>query len=61
MMKLKIDDASSWRVVGIVLDGIDLVSIYRKQFITLVKENNNDLDSAIESWSIEEDSLISNE
>ena len=42
MMKLKIDDASSWRVVGIVLDGIDLVSIYRKQFITLVKENNND-------------------
>ena len=61
MMKLKIDDASSWRVVGIVLDGIDLVSIYRKQFITLVKENNNDLDRAIESWSIEEDSLISNE
>ena len=61
MMKLKMDDASSWRVVGIVLDGIDLVSIYRKQFITLVKENNNDLDSAIESWSIDEDSLISNE
>jgi len=61
MMKLKIDDASSWRVVGIVLDGIDLVSIYRKQFITLVKESNNDLDRAIDSWSIEEDSLIPNE
>jgi hypothetical protein len=43
--------------VGIVLDGIDIVSLYRKQFASLVKENNDNLDLAIDSWSIEEDSL----
>ena len=43
--------------VGIVLDGIDIVSLYRKQFASLVKNNNNDLSKAIDSWDIEEDSL----
>ena len=57
MKKIQIDDAKDWRVVGIVLDGIDIVSLYRKQFASLVKENNDNLDLAIDSWSIEEDSL----
>ena len=34
MKKIKIEDSMNWRVVGIVLDGIDLVSLYRKQFST---------------------------
>ncbi len=57
MKKIKLKDSKDWRVVGIVLDGIDIVSLYRKQFASLVKENNNNLDLAIDSWSIEEDSL----
>ena len=57
MKKIKIEDSMNWRVVGIVLDGIDLVSLYRKQFSTLVSSNDNNLDLAIESWSIEEDTL----
>jgi ABC-type transporter MlaC component len=57
MKKIQVDDAKDWRVVGIVLDGIDIVSLYRKQFASLVKENNDNLDLAIDSWSIEEDSL----
>ncbi|MAH77171.1 MAG: hypothetical protein CMQ76_03560 [Gammaproteobacteria bacterium] len=57
MKKIKIEDTKNWRVVGIVLDGIDIVSLYRKQFASLVKENNDNLDLAIDSWSIEEDSL----
>ena len=57
MKKIKIEDSKYWRVVGIVLDGIDLVSLYRKQFANLVTKNNDNLDRAIESWSIEEDSL----
>ena len=43
--------------MAFVLDGIDLVSLYRKQFSTLVSSNDNNLDLAIESWSIEEDTL----
>ncbi len=57
MKKIKIGDTRDWRVVGIVLDGIDIVSLYRKQFASLVKENDDNLDLAIDSWSIEEDSL----
>ena len=57
MKKIKIEDTKNWRVVGIVLDGIDIVSLYRKQFASLVKENSDNLDLAIDSWSIEEDSL----
>ncbi len=57
MMKIKTDDATDWGVVGIVLDGIDIVKIYRKQFASLVKEKNDNLDLAIDSWSIKEDSL----
>ncbi len=57
MLKIKTGDSLNWRVVGIVLDGIDIVSIYRKQFASLVKENNDNLDLAIDSWSIKEDSL----
>ena len=57
MKKIKFEDTKEWRVVGIVLDGIDIVSLYRKQFASLVKEKNDNLDLAIDSWSIEEDSL----
>ena len=57
MKKLKFADSKEWRVVGIVIDGIDLVSIYRKQFASLVKENDDNLDLAISSWSIDEESI----
>ena len=57
MKKLKLVDSKEWRVVGIVIDGIDLVSLYRKQFASLVKENDDNLDLAISSWSIDEESI----
>ena len=61
MKKLKLADSKEWRVVGIVIDGIDLVSLYRKQFASLVKENNDNLDLAISSWSIDEESITLDE
>ena len=61
MKKLKLADLKEWRVVGIVIDGIDLVSLYRKQFASLVKENDNNLDLAISSWSIDEESITLDE
>ena len=61
MKKLKLADLKEWRVVGIVIDGIDLVSLYRKQFASLVKENDNNLDLAISLWSIDEESIALDE
>ena len=61
MKKLKLEDLKEWRVIGIVIDGIDLVSLYRKQFASLVKENDDNLDLAISSWSIDEESITLDE
>ena len=61
MKKLKFADSKEWGVVGIVIDGIDLVSLYRKQFASLVKENDDNLDLAISSWSIDEESITLDE
>jgi ABC-type transporter MlaC component len=44
----------NWKVIGIVIDGIDLVSIFRKQFNKLLLENNNDINFAIDNWELEE-------
>ena len=57
MKMFQIEGSKNWRVVGIVLDGIDLISIYRRQFASLANEYNEDLDQVINSWSIDEDSI----
>ena len=57
MKMIQIEGSKNWRVVGIVLDGIDLISIYRRQFASLAKEFNEDIDQVINSWSIDEDSI----
>jgi phospholipid transport system substrate-binding protein len=44
----------NWKVIGIIIDGIDLVSIFRKQFNKLLLENNNDIKFAIDNWKLEE-------
>ena len=57
MKMIQIEGSKNWRVVGIVLDGIDLISIYRRQFASLANEYNEDLDQVINSWSIDKDSI----
>ena len=57
MKMIQIEGSKNWRVVGNVLDGIDLISIYRRQFASLANEYNEDLDQVINSWSIDEDSI----
>ena len=44
----------NWKVIGIIIDGIDLISIFRKQFNKLLVENNNDINFAINNWELEE-------
>jgi len=39
-----------YRIINIIVNGINLGLIFRSQFQDAYKENNNDLDAAIESW-----------
>ena len=42
-----------WRVIGIILDGIDLISIFRKQFNKLLTDFDGNFDLAIRNWELD--------
>ena len=42
-----------WRVIGIILDGIDLIAIFRKQFNKLLVDFDGNFDLAIQNWELD--------
>ena len=42
-----------WKVIGIILDGIDLIRIFRKQFNKLLLDSDNNFDLAIQNWELD--------
>ena len=42
-----------WRVIGIILDGIDLIAIFRKQFNKLLIDFDGNFDLAIQNWELD--------
>ena len=42
-----------WIVIGIILDGIDFIAIFRKQFNKLLKDFDGNLDLAIRNWELD--------
>ena len=49
MKKIK----GKWRVIGIILDGIDLIAIFRKQFNKLLADFDGNFDLAIQNWELD--------
>ena len=49
MKKIK----GKWRVIGIILDGIDLIAIFRKQFNKLLNDFDGNFDLAIQNWELD--------
>ncbi len=44
---------NKWSVIGIILDGIDLIAIFRKQFDKLLDDSKGNFDLAIQNWELE--------
>ena len=44
---------TKWKVIGIILDGIDLIGIFRKQFNKLLLDSDNNFDLAIQNWELD--------
>ena len=42
---------NDWKIIGLILDGIDIISIFRKQFLNLYKIGNMNIDFAIDNWN----------
>ncbi len=49
MKKIK----GKWRVIGMILDGIDLIAIFRKQFNKLLADFDGNFDLAIQNWELD--------
>ncbi len=45
--------AGKWIVIGIILDGIDLIAIFRKQFNKLLTDFDGNFDLAIQNWELD--------
>ena len=45
---------NDWKIIGLILDGIDIISIFRKQFLNLYKVGNMNIDFAIDNWNVSE-------
>ena len=45
--------AEKWIVIGIILDGIDLIAIFRKQFNKLLTDFDGNFDLAIQNWELD--------
>ncbi|WP_230515076.1 ABC transporter substrate-binding protein [Teredinibacter turnerae] len=43
--------SGSWKVLNVVLDGVNLGKTFRSQFAQGVKDNKGDIQAAIEGWS----------
>ena len=42
-----------WTLIGIILDGIDLIAIFRKQFNKLLADFDGNFDLAIQNWELD--------
>ncbi len=43
--------SGQWKLINVVLDGVNLGKQFRTQFAQAVKENKGDIDAAIKGWS----------
>ena len=45
-----LDKNSKWKVINIIIMGVNLGVVFRNQFYASMKSHNNDIDTVIEEW-----------
>ena len=45
-----LDKNDEWKIINIVINGINLGITFRSQFYSLMKKNNNDISTVIDKW-----------
>ena len=46
-----LNDQGQWKLINIVINGVNLGLTFRNQFYSLMKSESNDLDLVIEKWA----------
>ena len=50
LYSMYLDKNSKWKVINIIVNGVNLGVTFRNQFYALMKSHNNDIDKVIEEW-----------
>ena len=50
LYSMYLDKNSKWKVINIIVNGVNLGLTFRNQFYALMKSHNNDVDKVIEEW-----------
>jgi len=50
MYSMYLDKNGEWKIINIVINGVNLGITFRNQFYSLMKKNNNDIDKSISLW-----------
>jgi phospholipid transport system substrate-binding protein len=50
MYSMYLDKNREWKIINIVINGVNLGITFRNQFYSLMKKNNNDIDKSISLW-----------
>lgn len=50
---LRRDSADHWKLRNVIIEGINIGATYRNQFAAAVESHGNNIDAAIDSWSVE--------
>ena len=45
-----LDENNEWKIINIVVNGINLGLTFRSQFYSLMDKNNNDISKVIDKW-----------
>ena len=45
-----LDENNEWKIINIVVNGVNLGLTFRSQFYSLMKKNNNDFSTVIDKW-----------
>ena len=45
-----LDSNNEWKIINIMINGINLGLTFRSQFYSLMEKNNNDISTAIDKW-----------
>jgi phospholipid transport system substrate-binding protein len=50
---MALDKNNEWKLINVVLNGVNLGKSFRDQFTQALKQNNNNVDAVIKGWNVE--------
>lgn len=50
--QMGLEKSGDWKLLNVIIEGVNLGEVYRDQFLASAREQNGDLDKVIENWAV---------